>query len=679
MATGKTNIHSKEHPQSNFIRTKHRMDAKVFSVTKSHYVRHMSILILFGLLFVGLIQSARFVSAGLNTKSSVLGATTDAIAHLQEAQTLASEKDFTGSEQQFLLAQQNFSDAKSSLNGLGQFVNSSIKLTPQGKSADALLDAGDSITLAGINLTNAYTYGSTIHVTAQGFTAPDGFYETATGTYNYLDKANEYLARAQTDLSNIDTSVLPGEYKDKFSTYQSALSSITDGMQQAADLFSLLKDFIGPTQKTVLVLFENNNELRPTGGFPGTYGLFTFKDGVIINEHISSIYDLDGQMTANIAPPGEMYNLTNHWTLRDSNWFADFGQSAEKANDFYEREGGQTLDAVVAVDPNVFIDLLNITGPIAMPKYNITLTPDNFRDAVQTDTSDTYNKTLNTPKQLLADFAPILLQNISDIAKQSPGQLAQLLLQELSQKNILLYDRDPAIESRFVEYNWAGTILPTDRDYLDIVSANLGGTKTDIQIQNKAVLSSVVGADRTITNTLTYTRTNANNGIENGNNKSYVRFYVPLGSTLVSANGFTSEPFHHSDGSDFPVIAGKPYEVDPDLQNLDQNDVIDKASGTVINTEAGKSVFGNWINTVPGETTTVTLTYTLPFVFTNSKKYSLIVQKQPGATPIDFSYTLEPKGSIEWYTPNSMTFSNGVLNYQGTLDSDLFIGSVFNQ
>ena len=90
------------------------------------------------------------------------------------------------------------------------------------------------------------------------------------------------------------------------------------------------------------MLFENNNELRATGGFIGTYGNLKILNGKIQNIRVSSIYDLDGQLTENIKPPNPLLNVNSKWYMRDSNWFADFPQTAKTVSGFYEKKVGNT-------------------------------------------------------------------------------------------------------------------------------------------------------------------------------------------------------------------------------------------------------------------------------------------------------------------------------------------------
>ncbi len=620
------------------------------------------------------LQGARIIASSLNTKVNVLGTTDQALSHLKEAQSLIGQKDFLGAEQQLEFAERNFANARKDVSDLGIFVTSVLKLTPQGNSADHLLSAGESLSKAGIDLNNFYSFLSQINSSPAGFEAPDGFYGTTNAALKYLASANTNLSQALSDLNAVDPETLPVNYQSNFASYKDTLSLASSAAQKSENLLRLFQQFIGSGKKSILVLFENNNELRPTGGFIGTYGMFKMDDGKIIQQKITSIYDIDGQLRENIVPPVPLQDVTQRWSLRDSNWFIDFPKSAEKASRFYEKEAGETPDAVIAVTPDLFVDLLRVTGPLYFPKYNLTLNAENFRDLVQLNTSEIYDRQLNTPKQMLADFAPLLLQKLSESSVNRSDLLA-VLFQNLYKKNLIFYDRNPEVEKGFKAYNWAGEIATTDSDYLAVYNTNIAGKKTDLDVKQELSLNSEVQKDGSIVNTLTYTREHQLNLRNADKNIDYARFVVPLGSKLISAEGFTKN--HVSIA--LPADYTKGYKIDPDLPADTGRQMID---GTEIGQESGKTTFANWIEVAPGEKQTVVLRYVLPFKATDKNQYSVVFQKQPGNNPIDLTYHFvqyDGTKKIIWYTPGDVTIGQKQIDFKEELLHDLLVGFVFSK
>jgi len=659
---------------------KHKFNAKLFALKKQRVFSQLAMFALVLVIASGIFEGSLAIARAMIAKSEVLGATTQGLQSLSQGMALASNKQFTDSQEQFDLAKGYFLQGQIDLKADNNLVAGLISSTPQGQDAKKILTAGNNLAQAGTDLTQFYALSKGINVDATGFHTPDGLYQTLNAVNKYLDDAHNQMQSASDLLSSVDPNIVPASYREQLVKSTQEVQVYAQALEQMNEMMSLVQAFFGPGPKTVLVLFENNNELRPGGGFIGTYGLFKLNNGVITQQKIDSIYNIDGQLKSKIAPPGEFHNLTDSWQLRDSNWFADFKDSAKKVSDFYELEGQETPDAVVAITPDLFEDILNITGPINFPKYNVTLNAQNFRDTIQLGTSD---KQSNTPKQMLADFSPLLMQSISKLSPDSNKQLLNALLDNLQRKNIMVYDRNPDVEQTLQNYNWAGTLFATDKDYLSVSAANLGGGKTDLNINQSMNLSSQVQVDNSIVNTITYTRSHKD-VLTDPKNISYVRFFVPAGSQLLSATGFSSEPYYKSDGSAYASFEKQSsFKYDDELAAIDSGTKVDKISGTVIDNEDGKTAFGNWMETNPGESQTITLTYKLPYTF-DSQSNSLIVQKQPGATDMDLNYSFtaatgaKPLSQLMWYTPYSSKFENGSFEVEQLINTDSFFGVVFD-
>jgi hypothetical protein len=628
------------------------------------------------------LQLGTAAATALHARSAVLGATTAGLQSLSEGAQLASSQQFTNSQSQFDLAQGYFLQGKVDLSSDNNLVNALIAATPQGQDAQKILAAGTSMSKAGLDLGQIDALSKGIQISAAGFQTPDGFSQTLTAMGKYASDAELQLNDAQTQLSAVDPTLIPEQYRVQLTAADQQIQTYAQAVSEAQQLLALVQEFFGAGPKTVLVLFENNNELRPGGGFIGTYGFYDFNNGQITSQKISSVYDIDGQLNEKIAPPGEFAALTDSWALRDSNWFADFRDSAQKVSDFYELEAKETPDAVIAITPDLFEDILKITGPIPFPKYNVTLTADNFRETVQLDTSA---KTSTAPKQMLADFAPLLLQTVSQLPAGSDQKLVSAFLDNLKRKNVMVYDRNPDVELQLVNANWAGSLATTSKDYLAVSAANLGGGKTDLNIAQQLNMQSQVQADGSIIDTITYIRSHTSI-LTDPSNRDYVRFLVPAGSKLVSASGFTREPYYKADGSAYSAWEDpSKFTIDPELQTIDASASVDALSGTLTTSEDSKTVFGNWMEIAPGASQQVTLSYVLPFKF-NGQSQSLIVQKQPGATDINMQYTFGmaalgaptelPK--FMWYTPYDADTSGGQFSSQQTINQDRFFGQVFD-
>jgi hypothetical protein len=250
------------------------------------------------------------------------------------------------------------------------------------------------------------------------------------------------------------------------------------------------------------------------------------------------------------------------------------------------------------------------------------------------------------PKQIIADLATKLLETLPTLSDEQLIPLLTLIKTGMDEKDILSYFNDSALENVIKKYGWGGETKQTDGDYLQIVNSNIGGGKSDAAIEQKTELTVEITQDGTIINTLTISRRN-NAKIEDEfayeNNVDFLRVYVPDGSELLESSGDfeipTPEQFEQTEPQ---------WKTDNTINVFERRQYIDSNTQTITSREFGKTVFANWLQTKPGETTTATFKYKLPFSLkfeqeklnfferqyktaaTGTAAYSLLSQKQPG-------------------------------------------------
>ncbi len=550
-------------------------------------------------------------------------------------------------------------------------MNELLNLLPQKKDSDAVFRAASLIASAGLDLARDYKQLSGLRLTPAGLQSPDGSPIRLDEISAQLDSAINKFDQANNLLKQVNPNSLPSAYREKLVLAQNNFDNIQKSFHSLRDVLNLGTDLLNGNRH-VLVMLENNNELRPTGGFMGTYGDITVNNAAVTSLRVSSIYDLDGQLREKIRPPFPLFAVNNRWFLRDSNWFASWPQSAQKISNFYELEGGETPDDIIAITPRLVQDLLAITGPITLPRYNVTLTSDNFVEMTQVESSVEYSKIDNRPKQILADLVPVLLKQVGSLPKDRWPAVLQALQDNLNQKQIVLYSRDSETEQLIQSFDWGGDFQATDRDFLSVNSSNLNGSKTDLYIHQDIALKTTIGSDGSVTDKLTLTKTNTMPDLPGTSNTSFIRIFVPLGSQLISNSGF--------DYNTTTPQATPGEKIDPDVAAWEKSIVTDLVSGTSIGQEAGRTFFGNWLTVGGGETKTVSLTYRLPFSLNPIDRYSLMLQKQIGALPANMSYEVDFSGRrLLWesFSPDSTDADNFRINFK--FDKDILLGVVLER
>ena len=515
---------------------------------------------------------------------------------------------------------------------------------------------------------------------------------------NQIEKSLPYLRDANKDLQDISTGILPQDLQVYFDNLKEYLPKTINDLENLNEVFDVLINILGhSSQQRYLVLFQNNNELRATGGFLGSFALTDLSKGKIINLEVPErgLYDLEAGQKVKIKSPKALSIINPHFNIWDANWWPDFPTSAKKISEFYANAENTSIDGVISINASVLQELLTILGPIILDEYNITVTENNVFDVLQEETELNYNKEENTPKAVIADLVPIVLDRLlSDISNNK--EVLSLFVQMLANKNIQIYLNNEGAQEKIHDFAWSGEILSNDKDYLNIINTNIAGGKTDNDIYQIIDHQAEINNAGEIINTVRITRTNKgdeNNifaGLEGGN-VSYIRIFTPLNSEFIEARGFDYISEAHFDSSSNLAI-------EDDILRFEEDKMIDGKSNTEIFTSLNKTVFANWMALKPGETKTVSVKYKLPFklnlhnslvndwtkLFMGNLKldnYSLLIQSQSGRdnTIINSSVLLPNDIKVIWNIAteeDKTSITDYLVSYSNELVGDQYFGFI---
>lgn len=454
-----------------------------------------------------------------------------------------------------------------------------------------------------------------------------------------LPKINEMaasVATMQKELNAID----PNRYPEKigktvvrskmvggFAVINEMGNLFVNAQPLLMNLPSLLGD---PADKRYLVIFQNDKELRSTGGFITAYAQFRMVKGKPILEKADDIYALDAALTKKFAAPKEIltfhkgvYNLN----IRDSNLSPDFKVSMQQFMEMYNTTSGkEKIDGVLAVDTHVLVEMLKVLGPINVYGREFSAVIDKRCDCPKAvyELEDYSTRPVGYVREARKDIIGVLLQEILRMALGvSPskywGNLFQVLIAEINQKHVLAYFMDTTTQKAAEDFNMAGRVMTASEsaailkyqegngwDYLYVVNSNMAGAKSNMFVSSKVTKDTVVSGN-TMTTKLTIDYKNpypgSDCGLESGGLclnaplRNWVRVYTPAGSTLSESKGGISP----KDGQ----AAG--FET---LQSL------------------GKTMFEGFLIINPMGTAKLELTYTSPVAVSGS--YKLLIQKQGG-------------------------------------------------
>lgn len=395
------------------------------------------------------------------------------------------------------------------------------------------------------------------------------------------------------------------------------LPELDESIGQALGLLEWLVPLSGfPEPKTYLVLLQNADELRPTGGFIGNIGLVTVDAGDIKNIDFEDVYALDGTVAdawRDVPPTLMVRELgVRAWFIRDSNWSPDYPQTAERLIDVYQRMSKQgrnldiKLDGVIALQPEFFRRLLLLTGPLKVEDK--TFDANNFFDRLQYDTEMGFNQNglpVEQRKDIVHKLGAVMIATLLSQPASKWPSILNIATISLEQGDILVYAKDRAVQKILDGRGWSGRTLGTDDDYLWVIDTNLAALKTD-GVMDKRVYYSVDFTDPAgpiATVRLHYTNTNRVIDWRYTRYRSFERVYVPEGSELLS----WSLPAGQAGGT----------SQNPDVYH-----------------ELGKQVFGAFWVIEPGKTGEMIFRYRLPAriaTLAQGSSYRFLAQKQPGA------------------------------------------------
>lgn len=435
-----------------------------------------------------------------------------------------------------------------------------------------------------------------------------------------LNGLNANLKISLNNLNKIHRIGILFPFNSKLSDIKNQLATANNLLNQVIPLTQLLPALAGyPQESQFLVILQNNDELRPSGGFIGTYGLVSIKDGKAGNIITEDVYHLDmpciGKLKTTPPEPIKKYMGVEYWWLRDANFSPDFPTTAKQVELMFVAESecaGKSIikpTAVIAINPDLISDLLGLVGPITIE--GVTYDRTNFQPLLQYTVEVAYvdnNVTSWDRKNVINSVVAELEDRLMSLPTNRLPDILSIIQDNITKRNLQIYFDNNEQEQIAKSLNLNGEIKNTNGDYLMVVDANLAAFKSD-SVMKKNISYTLSNSQKQISAEVKL------NYIHQGGfdwrttrYRSYTRIYAPLGSKLINSD------------------------------NLDDFSVSD-------DNNLNKTVFGFFWTIEPGKEKTVTVSYSLPESISASN-YKLYFQKQSGSRLNEFklnkSFTAKP-------------------------------------
>lgn len=597
--------------------------------------------ILLGVIVLGVLMSAPLVYAGISAGQHAQRAR----ASLERAYVQMAGRSFAAAQQSVTTSRGELLAARSAWRWVGPWgsfpgVSTHVQAFDQALEAGLVgLDAADQLLQAAARIEEAFASVSRVPGLDPGVAPHRSFRDLSRSEKRAvlarLDQALPEI-RAAREKALIALSVwerIPQErmlppVRQAMEPITRSLQAFRDRSDAAVNLMGLFLPMVGyPQPKTYIVLLQNADELRPTGGFIGTVGVVRLDSGEVTDQLFQDVYTYDRSASSTrLGPAPEPLRRelsVPAWYLRDSNWSPDVPQTAERVMRIFEQENWlsqsvssvqvQVPDGVVFLEPNLFTSLLRFTGPITVD--GVTFTPEGFFDQLQYAVEVGFAKQgipVEERKRIVSRLGDALFARLSELPARQWMDVFDVALRAFAQKDVMLVLRDPALQQAFDARGWSGRAKSAPQDELWVVDTNLAALKTDgvmdKQVRYTVDMTSPGGPLATVQ--LSYTNTHRAITWRYTRYRDYVRIFVPEGSELVSSEGAMAKDLSQTGGRFVPG----------------QVDVMK---------DLGKTVFGAFWSIEPGETRQLRFTYRLPLSIQDPiaqrGMYQLLVQKQPGA------------------------------------------------
>src|SRR3989344_3527672 len=297
--------------------------------------------------------------------------------------------------------------------------------------------------------------------------------------------------------------------------------------------------FAADIEKKYLLLFANNMEIRPGGGFIGSFAIAKVKDYSITDLKVYDVYDADGQLKVQIDPPAPIVDYLNqtHWFLRDSAFEPDFLKNYEQAKQFLVLELNEDdFDGGLLITTTAIQHILYAMDKLYVPDYQETITKDNFYIKAQLYAEDNFFPGSLKKKKFLGS---VMNQMMLNLQNSSYPTLFSMIQKSLNEKQIVMYSDDSKLQALLEQNYWAGqTLTPKCSlddsincvlDYVFSYDANLGVNKANFFVKRPTKLAVSINENGEIKNTLTIKFINNSypDVFPGGSYKNYTQLMLP--------------------------------------------------------------------------------------------------------------------------------------------------------
>jgi hypothetical protein len=595
--------------------------------------------------------------------------TTDLLSHVSALESMAAENPTTLlSSSALTVAQghvQRIEQDLNEINGVANVVGAPLgAVNASMRNYQILLRMGSHLATAA---DEGLSVAQTLLIPLQGGAFSAGA-NAPIITPNDLQHAQTLLADAQTHVlaaiqlsKQLDPAALPSQLKPG-SAYGRYLALLPQAPQALATIMSLLEAapaLLGIGSPSYFLVFAmDRTELRPGGGFMGNFGLLKLDGGRLAKDlplALGDTYAFDARYFAYYAQPScadgptppaaySWWPFTNlactyGWGLRDSNLSPDFPTNARMAIQIAQDlpgtiPGGAPVQGVIAFTPALIANLLSITGNIAVPNYNVVVTPNNLEATIHAMQLGGQGPAGVPRKEFTHQLSMLLLDRLKSLPLSKLSTVLTVARQALMHKDLQIYFSDARAERILQQMDLGSSVNVDGHDGFFVVDTNDSGNKANLYVTEHqtdvVTLLPNGGALHRLQIAVTYDKQGSvfNPGSTFDAYSDVQRTYLPADASILGYSGFNPPVFNPGYCSDGPYYA-------PITQcNIDQ--MIQPSTASDL---AGRAMVMDPLLVPCGATSSL-------YAFNSRKDYQMCESQ-----PVQHTQTIY----VEWYTPHAFT------------------------
>lgn len=505
-------------------------------------------LVLVGLLAFGAFQGVQAGSAGNRGKAA-----------LERAEGHVASRDLDQASQELASAVGHFRRMGEEVGDLGRLLPL-VKRVPlvgsQVVGVEALAEVGVDISEAGLELVHA----------AQEVLDGGGGAEIGSGLLEPLGTLREAvqvtsasLEPAAAQVSSLEDEWLLGPLGDAYETLATRLPELRDRLGGIDRGLGALATFVGGSgPRQYLFLSQNPDEVRPTGGFIGTYGVLTADGGELALPRYAPIGSWT-RLHPEAVIPGEEAGSPFRFasppvpqTLGNVNNTPDWPTAASLAAELWTQGGEEPVEGVVSFVPAFLARLLGVLGAVEVPEFNETVTRQNLVERFEfyTDLAEDDASASAERKDFVVTLSQVVMDRLLNAPASQWDDLAQAVGEGFERSEAMAWSTDEEVAAALAERGWDAAFPETEGDFFyngefSYAAKNGNGLERsfDHHVEVRGDGSGVVTTSMVIANT-------EEPGALNTGSLSYITLFGPQGAALA--------PGSDAPLSEEPTLAGHP-------------------------------------------------------------------------------------------------------------------------